>query len=44
MNVALVWWLQVNWFQLSDAAAFVSRHPDVPVIVNHLGCLKLGTT
>ena len=33
---------QVNWFQLSQAAAFLGRFPDTVVVVDHMGCLKLG--
>lgn len=31
----------VNWTQLEDAAAFLARYPDVSVILDHLGCVKL---
>lgn len=34
--------LQVNWFQLQDAATFLQAFPETVVIVDHLGCLKLG--
>jgi len=33
--------LQCNWFQLEGAAAFLAEFPDTPVVVDHLGCLKL---
>jgi predicted TIM-barrel fold metal-dependent hydrolase len=33
--------LHVNWFQLQDAAKFVSRFPEIPIILDHLGVLKL---
>jgi predicted TIM-barrel fold metal-dependent hydrolase len=33
---------QVNWFQLKEAARFLRDHPDVTVVVDHMGCLKLG--
>ena len=32
----------VNWFQLEEAAAFLAKHPDTTVVVDHLGCPKLG--
>eukprot|EP00624_Nannochloropsis_granulata_P004385 evm.model.NODE_31868_length_15142_cov_18.426628.2 len=34
--------LQVNWFQLRDAATFLQAFPETVVIVDHMGCLKLG--
>jgi hypothetical protein len=34
--------IHVNWFQLADAAAFLARHPTTTVILDHLGCPKLG--
>jgi predicted TIM-barrel fold metal-dependent hydrolase len=34
--------LQVNWFQLQDAATFLQAFPETVVVVDHLGCLKLG--
>ncbi|TFJ88530.1 hypothetical protein NSK_000104 [Nannochloropsis salina CCMP1776] len=34
--------LQVNWFQLQDAASFLQAFPDTVVILDHMGCLKLG--
>jgi len=34
--------LQVNWFQLKDAATFLQAFPETVVVVDHLGCLKLG--
>lgn len=34
--------LQCNPHQLVQAATFFSAHPDVPVIINHVGCLKLS--
>jgi predicted TIM-barrel fold metal-dependent hydrolase len=36
--------LHVNWFQLRDAAKFVSRFPAIPIILDHLGVLKLTGT
>lgn len=33
--------LQVNPHQLKDAAAFVAQFPEIPVCLNHLGCLPL---
>ncbi len=32
---------QVNPHQLKDAAAFVAQFPEIPVCLNHLGCLPL---
>ena len=32
----------VNWFQLKQAAEYFKAHPNVPIIVDHLGVLKLG--
>lgn len=34
--------LQVNWFQLEEAATFLQAFPETVVIVDHMGCLKLG--
>ena len=34
--------LQCNWFQLAAAAEVLKSHQKLVVIVNHLGCLKLG--
>jgi len=34
--------LQLNPPQYAAAAAFVAGHPDVPVIINHLGCPTLA--
>jgi len=34
--------LQVNPHQLKDAAAFIHNFRDTPVILDHLGCLKLS--
>jgi hypothetical protein len=31
----------VNPHQLKDAAAFVAQFPEIPVCLNHLGCLPL---
>lgn len=36
--------LQCNWFQLHHAANFLKNYPDLVVVVDHLGCLKLGTS
>merc|ERR1711893_198095 len=33
--------LQCNPHQLKDAAAFMKDFPAVPVVLNHIGCLKL---
>ncbi len=33
---------KVNPHQLVDAAAFVHNFPEIPVILNHMGCLHLG--
>lgn len=33
--------LQVNWFQLRGAAAFLQGFPDTVVVLDHMGCLKL---
>ena len=34
--------ITVNWFQLKDAAQFLKDFPDTVIILDHLGCLKLG--
>jgi predicted TIM-barrel fold metal-dependent hydrolase len=34
--------LHANWHQLADAAAFLRRHPTVPVVVDHMGCPRMG--
>ncbi len=36
--------LQVNWFQVKDAAAFLENFPETVVVLDHLGCLKLGVS
>jgi predicted TIM-barrel fold metal-dependent hydrolase len=36
--------MHVNPHQLKDAAAFVHNFPEIPVIVDHLGCLHLATS
>lgn len=36
--------LHVNWFQLQQAAKFLASRPALPrIVLNHLGCLKLGS-
>ena len=35
--------LHVNWHQLAQAAAFLEKHaPGTDLVLDHLGCLKLG--
>jgi len=34
--------LQLNPHQMKSAASFIALHPQIPVIVNHLGTLHLG--
>lgn len=31
-----------NWFQLKSAAAFFASQPRTPIVLDHLGCPKLG--
>lgn len=40
----LVFDMHVNWFQLKEAAAFVAGHPSTKVVIDHLGCVKLGVS
>jgi hypothetical protein len=35
--------LHCNWHQLADAAAFFSALPELPLIINHTGCVRLCT-
>lgn len=35
--------LHINPYQMPAAAALLSKYPDVPVVVDHLGCVKFGT-
>eukprot|EP01051_Picozoa_sp_SAG22_P008250 SAG22_NODE_617_length_8527_cov_70.297342_7_plen_104_part_00 len=35
--------LQANPSQLKDAAAFLARHPAVPVVLDHIGALRVLT-
>jgi predicted TIM-barrel fold metal-dependent hydrolase len=40
----LVFDLHCNWFQLADAALYLARHgATTTVVLDHLGCVKLGT-
>ena len=34
--------MQLNPAQLGKAAAFIAKHPDTTVIINHLGCPTLA--
>jgi predicted TIM-barrel fold metal-dependent hydrolase len=35
--------LHCNWHQLADAAAFFTALPELPLIINHTGCVRLCT-
>jgi len=35
--------LHCNWHQLADAAAFFAALPELPLVINHTGCVRLCT-